>query len=183
MVPIVGPSEAADVGGDELARVTEGANGCELCVLEAVPGFGDEVAVVEQEAGVVGAGVERDLVPAVVGLRPVGCGPVLVECGESFVFFAEEVLELGAGGGVEGLVGVLVADLPADDIGVVAEALREGGGDADAEEAVMWAGVGELAAVAMFAEWPLASVPRVSGYLVVSHAGGASVGVPMTTAM
>ena len=39
-------------------------------------------------------------------------------------------MELAAGGGVEGLVGVLVADLPADDVGVVAEALCQCGGDA-----------------------------------------------------
>ena len=30
---------------------------------------------------------------------------------------------------------------------------------------------------------PSAFMPSVSGYFVVSHAGGASVGVPMTTAM
>ncbi len=61
-------------------------------------------------------------------------------------------MKLGAGGGVEGLVGVLVADLPADDVGVVAEALCECGGDADTEHSIVRAGVGELAAVAVFAE-------------------------------
>ena len=50
---------------------------------------------------------------------------MLVERVERPVLSRSQVLELRAGCGVEGFVGVFVADLPADDVGIVAEAARE----------------------------------------------------------
>ena len=108
----------------------------------------------------------------------------MVQVVERLVLVAQELLKLGARGRVEGLVGVLVADLPADDVGVVAEAARELGDDQRAELAVARAGVVELAAARRArASGRRRSCPACRDTSCVSHAGGASVGVPMTTAM
>ncbi len=74
-----------------------------------------------------------------------------VEIVERLVLVAQELLELSARvAGSKALVGVFVADLPADDVWIVAVAAGELGDDVGAELAVQRAGVVELAAAAMF---------------------------------
>src|SRR5580658_699545 len=125
MIEVVRPAEAAYVGGDELARVGELANRRNLHMLKAAPCVGDEMTVLEHEAGIARGCVERNLAPAVIGLAPVGGRPMLVERIEGAEAVLEPRLKLPPGRVVEGLVGELVADLPADHVGIVAEAASE----------------------------------------------------------
>src|SRR5581483_2737057 len=83
-----------------------------------------------------------DLIPVAVGLGPVGGGPALVQVVEGLVVVAKPVLKLRAVVGAFAVGGVFVVDLPADDVGVVTEALGEFGGDDAAELAVL--GVAEV---------------------------------------
>ena len=79
---------------------------------------------------------------------------------------------------------IFVADLPADDIGIVAEAIAQLPGNGRAIEPVYGVRVVELAPAAVLGA-PAVGIDA-QGFGMrrqVSHAGGASVGVPMTTAM
>src|SRR6185437_5595753 len=96
-----------------------------------------------------GPGIQRDLTPRGVCLTPVGGGPCGVQGGEGSESALQPSLELRAGGGVVGLIGVLVVDLPADDVGIVAEALGETRDDIATKLAIERARVGELAAPAV----------------------------------
>src|ERR1700722_18788228 len=96
VVPVVGPSEPANVGSDELARISKFANGGDLHLLEVAPRIADEAAVIEQKPGVAACREQRNLVPAVIGLAPVGRPPIAIQSVERFVFSFEPRIELAA---------------------------------------------------------------------------------------
>src|SRR5580692_2061637 len=150
MVPVVTPAEAADVGGDELTRISDLANHIDLHLLEVAPGVADEAAMVEQQAGIAAGAGQRNFFPAVVGLAPVGRDPGAIQRVERSIFPLEPCLELTAGLRVEGFFGVFIPNLPADDVWIVPEAARKLLRDGRAEFAVRGARVIELAAAAMF---------------------------------
>ncbi len=146
---VVAVEEAHHVGGDELALVRVGAEDVELILLVAAPGVGDEALPAEEEAGVAAGGLDGNLRPVVVGLAPVGGGPAGVEVVEGVVVVFEPGVEAGLIGGAEGFVAVFVVDLPADDVGVVAEALGELEGHGSGELTIFGVGPVELRAVAV----------------------------------
>ena len=146
---IVAVEEAHHVGGDELAVVRVGADDVELIFLVAAPGVGDEALPAEEETGVAAGGFDRDLRPVVVGFAPVGGGPFVVEVVEGAVAGFEPVVEAGLVGGAVGFVGVFVVDLPADDVGIVAEAFGELLGHGAGKLTIFRVGPVELLAVAV----------------------------------
>ena len=113
------------VGGDELAGVGVGANHVELIALVASPRIADETHPAQQEAGISVTGLDRNLIPRGVGLAPVGCRPARVEVVESAVTRLDPLLELSLRGRVEGDFVVLVVDLPAEHVWIVAESFGE----------------------------------------------------------
>ncbi len=104
----------------------------------ALPDLADEVPPVEQQGRVFVAGADWDLVEVVVGLAPVGGRPFRVKVLDGAVFLLQELVELRFGFGIKGIVGVFVVELPADDVGVVAVALRHLGGDGAGKFTVLW---------------------------------------------
>src|SRR5260370_15452131 len=120
-----------------------------MVLLVAAPSVGDEALPVEEEAGVAILLLDGDLGPVSVGLGPVGGGPAGVEVVEGLVAVLEPGLELLFDIGAIGEIGVLVVDLPADDVGVVAVALGHLLGDAAGELTVLWVGPVELLAIAV----------------------------------
>src|SRR5580704_10907296 len=125
MVEVIGPAEATDVGGDELARIGKLANHINLHALKAAPRVADEAAMFEQQTGITASGGKRDLIPAVVGLAPIGSYPGAIQRVEGSVFQFEPIIELTTRVGIEGLVGEFVSDLPSDHVGIMPEAPRK----------------------------------------------------------
>jgi len=121
-----------------------------LHLLETAPGVAHKAAVVKQKARIAAIGGQGNLVPSIVGLAPVGSRPIAIQSVERSVFSPEPIVELAAGLRVERFVGVLIADLPADDSGVVTEALRKLPGDGRAKNAILRARIVELAPAAVF---------------------------------
>src|SRR5271166_2759763 len=115
----------------------------------ALPGIAYEALPLKKQGGIFIVASDRDLVEGVVGLAPVGGGPVLVEVGNGSVLVGEPRVELGFGFGIEGNLTVFVVQLPADDVGVVAEMDSHLLGDGAGELAVALVGEGELSAVAV----------------------------------
>ena len=149
VIPIVGPSEPANVGGNELARIGKFANGVDLHLLEVAPRITDKSAMVEQKSRVAALRGEGNLVPPIIGLAPVGRGPIVIKCVERSVFSLEPVVELAPRARIEGLLSVFIADLPADHIWIVSEAMRELLRDGRAEDAIFRVRVVELPATAV----------------------------------
>jgi len=157
---IIAVEEAHHVGGDELALVRIGTDDVELIFLVAAPGVGDEAFPTDEEAGIaIGGAVLRDgdgdLRPVGVGLAPVGSGPAGVEVVERVVVIFKPPVELGLVCGAVGFVGVLVVDLPADDVGVVAETFGKALGDVAGKFAVLRVGPVELLAIAVLVTTPV----------------------------
>ena len=125
MIPIVAPSESTDIGRDELAWLGAGADGLDLYPLIVTPGVGNKAAMVQEQARIAGLVVQRNLVPRAVSLRPVCRGPGIVQGIQAALAMLEPVLKLPACVGIEGLVGVLIVDLPSDHVRVVAETLGQ----------------------------------------------------------
>ena len=120
-----------------------------LIALVAAPGVGDELLPVEKKAGVAVGLLDGNLVPRAVSFAPVGGGPAGVEVVQCLVLGLEPLLELRARLGAEIFAVVFVVDLPANDVGVVAEALGKFGGDDAAELAVFRVREVELLAIAV----------------------------------
>src|SRR2546429_7076664 len=136
---------AHEIAGDELARIGKRADGTDLILLIARPGKGDEAFPIQHEAGIVRDVGDRDFSPIVVGFAPVGGRPLLIEKVERFVPGFKPIAELVPGVVVEGhlRVAVLVVNLPADDIGVVAVAPSHLGCNTPAEFAIARGGDGD----------------------------------------
>src|SRR6185437_1467171 len=143
-VVVVAVEPAHHVGGDELAGVGVGADDVELVLLVAAPGVGDEALPTEEEAGVAVFFLDGNLRPVGVALGPVGGGPAGVEVVEGLVMVAAPFVELLLDVGAVGLAGVLVVDLPADDVGIVAVAFGHALGYIAGELAVFGVGPVEL---------------------------------------
>src|SRR6185437_12359756 len=92
---------------------------------------------------------QRDFVPAVVSLAPVSRGPVVVQRIERFETRLKPLIELAPGVSVKRLVRILVADLPANHVGIVAEAAGKLSYDCRAELAIERIGIIELASAAV----------------------------------
>jgi len=148
-VVIVAVEEAHHVGGDELATVRVGADDVKLVLLVAAPGVRHEALPTEKEARVAVGGFDGDLRPVVVGLAPVGGGPFVVEVVEGAVALVDPGIEAGLVGGAVRFAGVLVVDLPAHDIGVVAEAFGFLQGHGAGELTILGVRPVELLAVAV----------------------------------
>jgi hypothetical protein len=152
-VMIVGIEEAHGVGGDELALVGERTDHVDLVEQVAAPRVGDEEPPTQQQARVTGFMIVVDgngnLGPIGVGLRPVGGGPAGVQVVERTVARSQPVLEELLRVVVDGGGGDFVVELPADDVGIVAEALGKPANDVARELPVLRAGEVVLQAVAM----------------------------------
>ncbi len=141
---------AHGVGGDELARVSVGANRRNLVDRVALPGLADETLPVEEEGGIFVILTDGDFVEVVVGLGPVGGSPLLVQVRDGAVLLLQPGVELPLGGGAEIGLGIFVVELPADDVGIMAKVNRHLLGNVMSELTVFGICKGELLAVAVF---------------------------------
>jgi len=85
-----------EVAGDELMGIAHSANCVNLSLLIRGPRISDEPLPVQHQAGVVLANRDRDFAPVVVGLAPIGSGPVFVQRVECLVFCFQPILEVAA---------------------------------------------------------------------------------------
>ena len=137
------------VGRNELSRVGVLPDGLYLVVDITRPGVADKALPVQQQTWILVLRVHGHLIEVVVGLAPIGRGPVSVELGDAVVLLLQPVVELLLGCRVEGGRPDLIVDLPAQHIGVVSVMGRQYLGDAMGERPVTRAGEGELLALAM----------------------------------
>ena len=131
-VVIEAVEKSHEIRGDELARIGMRADRIDLGALENIPFGGAEAIPIEAQAGIVIADGDGNFRPLVVGLAPVGGGPVSVEVGERLVFRLQPIVEFLAGDAVVGEIveaAVFVIDLPANDVGIVAVTQRHLLGD------------------------------------------------------
>src|SRR5437899_1354508 len=69
-------------------------------------------------------GFDRNLAPVEIRLAPVGSRPTRVQVVERAVTSLQPLLKLLMSVGIVGFVGILVVNLPSQDVGIVAEAFR-----------------------------------------------------------
>ena len=150
VVEVVSPRQPTQIGCNELAPVCLAAYGLKLYLLKVAPCLRHKVAMLKQQSRIAAAGNKRNLIPAIIGLAPVRGGPVLIERIERAEAPPQPLLKLRKGRGIEGLVSVLVADLPSDHITIVSETLRHSSRDVSTEDPVTRAGIVKLAAATVF---------------------------------
>src|SRR5208282_5372911 len=90
-----------------------------------------------------------NLVPGGIGLAPVGGGPAGIEIVQGAVTGFQPLLKLRAGLRIEGGFGILIVNLPAEDIGIVAKALGHLLRDFARHFAILWIRPVKLLAIAM----------------------------------
>ena len=145
---------AHEIGGDELARVARGADRLHLDVLEVADGSRQETLELQVEPRIA-ARTHGNLAPIGVGLAPILGGPVPVERIQRFILSAQPFLKLAMGFVVPRERAVLVVDLPADDVRIMAPPLRHLLRDAAAELAITHAGGRPLLAIAVLGLAPV----------------------------
>ncbi|OQA46003.1 MAG: hypothetical protein BWY52_01008 [Chloroflexi bacterium ADurb.Bin325] len=140
---------AHEVVGDPDALAQLRAQRIDLHLLVLAIALGDETLPVEHQPRVVVADRRGDLLPVGVGLAPVGGGPARVQLVQAAVARLEKGLELAPALGAVADPVVLVIELPADDVRVLAEALAHHGRDPPAVALIDGRVDAEVAAVAV----------------------------------
>src|SRR5260370_42450938 len=69
-------------------------------------------------------GFDRNLAPVEISLAPIGSRPTRVQVVERAVTILQPLLKLLMSIGIGGFIGVLVVNLPSQDVGIVTEAFR-----------------------------------------------------------
>src|SRR6185437_10866234 len=100
------------------------ANHIQLVLLVAAVRIGDKSLPTQQQPRIAVLLLNWNLRPFGVGLYPVGSRPPLIQIVERAIARLEPVLKLLLYIGAKRFCGILVADLPADDVGVMSVALR-----------------------------------------------------------
>ncbi len=101
-----------------------------------------------------------NLIPAVVGLTPIGGYPGAIQCIEGSVLCLEPIIKLPARLRIKGLIGKFIADLPSNHIGIVAEAPRQLFCDVCAKSQILWVRIVELPAATVLRAAPFRVDPQ-----------------------
>jgi len=134
-VVIEAVEKSHQVSGDKLPLLRLRANRIDLILLVTHPRVGNKVFPLQHQPGIIPFFRNGNLTPRIVSLAPVRGRPVLVQTIERFEFLFQPILKLPLTSRVirHQRISILIVDLPAHHVGVVAKMPRHLQGDSPAQ--------------------------------------------------